>query len=67
MQRIRELFGVNHHLVAQANPHIIPFLNSSARKSRKVSSLVTSMGLTVSQEFQHRLEQVNQSSFKGNN
>lgn len=58
MQRIRELFGVNHHLVAQANPHIIPFLDSSEYRPSKMSKFLNMISLNVGGEFRHRLAQV---------
>jgi TAG lipase/steryl ester hydrolase/phospholipase A2/LPA acyltransferase len=58
MQRIRELFGVNHHLVAQANPHIIPFLDSTAYKPSKWSKYLNLISQNVGAEFRHRLAQV---------
>ncbi|KAJ3350417.1 hypothetical protein HDU91_006250 [Kappamyces sp. JEL0680] len=58
MQRISELFGVNHFLVAQTNPHIIPFLNPSEQSSTRLGSLVKSISGIVGGELQHRLSQL---------
>jgi TAG lipase/steryl ester hydrolase/phospholipase A2/LPA acyltransferase len=58
MQRISELFGVNHYCVSQVNPHIIPFLNNSHQKSNVLTRAVSSIASIVNAEFQHRLRQV---------
>ncbi|KAJ8102765.1 acyl transferase/acyl hydrolase/lysophospholipase [Lipomyces tetrasporus] len=49
MSRLNEMFNVNHFIVSQVNPHVIPFLKS---KSAMVSDRV--MKLAVS-ETMHRL------------
>ena len=41
MTRLSELFNVNHFIVSQVNPHVVPFL-SSYRRNAIVSSPVTS-------------------------
>jgi TAG lipase / steryl ester hydrolase / phospholipase A2 / LPA acyltransferase len=32
MAKLSELFNVNHFIVSQVNPHIVPFLDKSARR-----------------------------------
>lgn len=34
MRRLSELFNVNHFIVSQVNPHIVPFLRASKSNSR---------------------------------
>jgi predicted acylesterase/phospholipase RssA len=58
MKRIAELFGVNHYCVAQANPHIIPFLNSSENPSNFLTRSIKLIGTEVRAELQHRFSQV---------
>jgi NTE family protein len=31
-QRLGELYNVNHHLVSQTNPHVLPFITDTTRK-----------------------------------
>jgi predicted acylesterase/phospholipase RssA len=51
MRRISELFNVNHFIVSQVNPHVVPFLPNLDRKQSLVERLVRS-------EFVHRLRQL---------
>lgn len=39
MERLRELFNINHFIVSQVNPHVIPFLSSHVLASPSSSSL----------------------------
>ncbi|KAH6568844.1 hypothetical protein BASA62_005210 [Batrachochytrium salamandrivorans] len=48
MQRISELFGVNHFIVAQVNPHVIPFMSWSNRAPSAFTSFVCTTGSTDS-------------------
>ncbi|KAJ3275222.1 hypothetical protein HDV01_000947 [Terramyces sp. JEL0728] len=54
MQRISELFGVNHY----SNPHIIPFLNPSGSPSTIITRTIKSIGSIISTEFSHRITQL---------
>ena len=58
MQRIGELFGVNHYCVAQSNPYIIPFLPSVGAKSTAFGRGIRQLGNVVSEELSHRLAQI---------
>jgi predicted acylesterase/phospholipase RssA len=58
MQRLSELFGVNHYCVSQVNPHVMPFLNTSQQKPSRLSRFVSKIGSIINAEFQHRLKQV---------
>nr|KAJ3421245.1 hypothetical protein HK105_004130 [Polyrhizophydium stewartii] len=42
--RISELFGVNHFLVSQVNPHIIPFMSSQNRAPSVVTEALVELG-----------------------
>ena len=59
MLRLSEMFNVNHFIVCQVNPHVVPFLQASAAKE---SSLVRSVASTafflVKSEIQHRIDQL---------
>lgn len=39
MRRLGELYNVNHHIVSQTNPHVVPFLADQRRKEGWVSFL----------------------------
>jgi predicted acylesterase/phospholipase RssA len=56
MERLRELFNINHFIVSQVNPHVIPFLSSSLSRavdpigtliSRLIEFLTTSLKSTI--------------------
>ncbi|KAI9103145.1 acyl transferase/acyl hydrolase/lysophospholipase [Phlyctochytrium arcticum] len=57
MTRISEMFGVNHFIVCQINPHVVPFISNNpapslfTRTVKKFASLVRS-------EVQHRFSQM---------
>ncbi|KAI8891667.1 acyl transferase/acyl hydrolase/lysophospholipase [Globomyces pollinis-pini] len=55
MQRISELFGINHYLVAQLNPHVMPFLNTSNKPSTRLSRSIVYIAKIISTELQYRL------------
>ncbi|KAI8904459.1 acyl transferase/acyl hydrolase/lysophospholipase [Gorgonomyces haynaldii] len=57
MQRLAELFGVNHFLVAQTNPYLIPFMKSTTGRSSFLAKLTKRVGQEVQAELQHRLSQ----------
>lgn len=53
-QRLAELYNVNHHIVSQTNPHVLPFITDQARKegwSRFLTDLLKS-------EVQFRTKQI---------
>lgn len=53
-QRLSELYNVNHHIVSQTNPHVLPFISDQSRKEgwrRFLTDLVKS-------EVQYRSKQV---------
>ncbi|KAG5974294.1 hypothetical protein E4U55_008236 [Claviceps digitariae] len=64
LQRIAELFNVNHFIVSQARPYLIPFLQSdmhgpSLVESRsKITRLSAFMVRMVGLEVRHRLRQL---------
>ncbi|KAI8922596.1 hypothetical protein BC831DRAFT_475066 [Entophlyctis helioformis] len=58
MQRISELFGVNHFIVAQVNPHIIPFMGTQNRAPTFVTNAVMRVGYHIQTELAHRLTQL---------
>ncbi|KAK2593068.1 triacylglycerol lipase [Conoideocrella luteorostrata] len=64
LQRIAELFNVNHFIVSQARPYLIPFLQSdmhgpSLVESRsKITQLSAFMVRMVGLEVRHRLQQL---------
>jgi NTE family protein len=56
MQRLSELYNVNHHIVSQTNPHVLPFIGDQTRKdswTRFLTDLVKS-------EVKHRSKQAMQ-------
>ncbi|TPX35063.1 hypothetical protein SmJEL517_g02371 [Synchytrium microbalum] len=57
MARISELFGVNHFIVSQVNPHVVPFMQTSFSPSL-ISRLVGSTSSVLRSELQHRLGQL---------
>jgi NTE family protein len=38
-KRLARLYGVNHYLVSQTNPHVIPFIDTTKRKTDTVSEI----------------------------
>lgn len=58
MQRLSELFNVNHFIVVQVQPHIIPFLR--AQKSSSRFSLIHQAAMFVMRELYHRATQIAQ-------
>ncbi|KAJ9084219.1 Lipase 5, variant 3 [Entomophthora muscae] len=57
MNKLAEMFNVNHFIVCQVNPHVVPFLEKSAITSQKSKVLDWTMSLAKS-ELQHRLQQL---------
>jgi TAG lipase/steryl ester hydrolase/phospholipase A2/LPA acyltransferase len=56
MTRLSELFNVNHFIVSQVNPHVIPFLGTS--DSFENETLFSRLRYCVFSEFQHRINQL---------
>lgn len=60
-RRLAELYNVNHHIVSQTNPHVVPFIENQTRKAGWGSFLT---GL-VKNEIQYRSKQMLQLSSYG--
>jgi TAG lipase/steryl ester hydrolase/phospholipase A2/LPA acyltransferase len=56
MQRLAELYNVNHHIVSQTNPHVLPFITDQARKDNWTVFLTD----LVKSEVKHRSKQLMQ-------
>ncbi|RCH99564.1 hypothetical protein CU097_000712, partial [Rhizopus azygosporus] len=56
MNKLSELFNVNHFIVSQVNPHVIPFLQKSntPSKTRQITNFCMHLAKT---EIQHRCTQ----------
>lgn len=60
VRRLSRLFGVNHSIVSQTNPHVVPFLSRNESTSSSVSTLADwgirnlSMNLHYALELAHR-------------
>ena len=50
MQSLSEMFNVNHFLVSQTNPHIVPLLNAKAKAGKVLGALAEA-------EWKHRCRQ----------
>ena len=46
-KRLARLYGVNHYIVSQTNPHIIPFVRDSGRRNTRVDVLRTAATRTA--------------------
>eukprot|EP00834_Sanchytrium_tribonematis_P002003 NODE_55_length_29507_cov_0.809712.p6 type:complete len:448 gc:universal NODE_55_length_29507_cov_0.809712:2688-4031(+) len=57
MQRISEMFNVNQFIVAQVNPHVVPFLSKSIVKTRFRTMCEGIMGL-IFEEIKLRVRQM---------
>lgn len=57
MVRLGELFNVNHFIVSQVNPHVVPFVHSS-REEPSQPSLYGRLRNVTYQEAKHRLHQI---------
>ncbi|CAG8620843.1 10083_t:CDS:10, partial [Paraglomus occultum] len=55
-QRITELFNVNHFILSQANPAVVPFMPKES--SNKINGFLLKCGHFISSEVQHRLYQL---------
>ena len=57
--RLSEMFYVNHFIVAQVNPHVVPFLYaSSIPMHASFKFILSKVGMLVRSELQHRLNQI---------
>ena len=54
--RLAELFNVNHIILSQANPYMLPFISRSLRP--QAPGLMTRFSSLVTSEIRHRLYQV---------
>jgi TAG lipase / steryl ester hydrolase / phospholipase A2 / LPA acyltransferase len=52
-RRLAELYNVNHHIVSQTNPHVVPFIGDQTRQEGWVRFL----GDVLKSEVQHRSKQ----------
>ncbi|KAI8057895.1 acyl transferase/acyl hydrolase/lysophospholipase [Syncephalis plumigaleata] len=59
MNKLSELFNINHFIVCQVNPHVIPFLRKSIAETPLHRAGAWMMNLAV-QELQHRLAQLDE-------
>ncbi|CAG8672263.1 12670_t:CDS:10, partial [Dentiscutata erythropus] len=57
LARLSELFNVNHFIVSQANPFIVPFMS---REQTTRSSFLVKCGYFLSTEIKHRIFQLEQ-------
>jgi TAG lipase/steryl ester hydrolase/phospholipase A2/LPA acyltransferase len=55
-QRLGELYNVNHHIVSQTNPHVLPFITDQTRKEDWTVFLTD----LVKSEIKHRSKQAMQ-------
>jgi predicted acylesterase/phospholipase RssA len=60
MNKLSELFNVNHFIVCQVNPHVIPFIQktNTPSKTREIANFCMHMARV---EAQHRCTQVTRS------
>ncbi|KAI8618576.1 acyl transferase/acyl hydrolase/lysophospholipase [Chytriomyces sp. MP71] len=59
MTRISELFDVNHFIVCQVNPHIMPFLNKSLSETW-ILRAANNLAYLIKSEALHRLNQLSE-------
>lgn len=59
MNKLSEMFNVNHFIVCQVNPHVVPFLEKSVSNSRTSKIIDWTMSFAKS-ELQHRLLQMSE-------
>lgn len=57
MKRVAQLFNVNHFIVSQVNPHIVPFIQKNLRTSF-VDMMIKKFLFLVKSELQYRLPMV---------
>jgi len=49
-KRLARLYGVNHYIVSQTNPHVIPFVND-AKRSRRAASVLKVAATRTAREW----------------
>ncbi|KAI9003748.1 hypothetical protein BC832DRAFT_518402, partial [Gaertneriomyces semiglobifer] len=59
MTRISEMFNVNHFIVCQVNPHVVPFMSNDPSPSL-ISRAVQGVASLVRSEVHHRLTQISE-------
>ncbi|KNC97622.1 uncharacterized protein SPPG_07090 [Spizellomyces punctatus DAOM BR117] len=59
MTRISEMFNVNHFIVCQVNPHVLPFMHNTPSPSM-LTRAINSMAFLVRSEVHHRLTQLSE-------
>ncbi|KXN68589.1 hypothetical protein CONCODRAFT_9188 [Conidiobolus coronatus NRRL 28638] len=57
MQKLSELFNINHFIVAQVNPHVVPFL-SNQPITKSSPKLFKDFSYLVKEELSHRIYQM---------
>jgi len=57
MNKLSELFNVNHFIVCQVNPYIVPFLQNSLARS-PTNRVLGWILYQARSEIQHRMNQV---------
>mmetsp|Transcript_10679 Transcript_10679/g.16001 ORF Transcript_10679/g.16001 Transcript_10679/m.16001 type:complete len:432 (-) Transcript_10679:211-1506(-) len=61
MRRLSELFNVNHFIVSQTNPHVVPFLSSKLDQHNDISPfqmLLSRLKTVITNEMWFRLKQM---------
>lgn len=63
LTRLSELFNVNHFIVSQANPYLVPFMSRGLRNrktgfDRSSAGLMERIGRVILAELTHRIDQV---------
>lgn len=58
MDRLRELFNINHFIVSQVNPHVLPFMPETKKKSWRYAGYVDALKRFILGELHHRLIQL---------
>jgi len=59
MNKLSELFNVNHFIVCQVNPHVVPFLDKKLIPS-PITKLVNWFLFLATSELQHRMNQLSE-------
>lgn len=55
ISRLSEQFNVNHFIVSQVNPHVVPFMYNNRQVSK--GSFIERLGYVLSSEVVHRINQ----------
>lgn len=58
MSRLSEMFNVNHFIVCQVNPHVVPFLRLIETTYSPLQKAVSKAGVALIAELQHYLKQL---------